>query len=108
VRIEGPFKRNRREGFAEPPEGVRVSAFRAPAEETGRAPGALFRGLITRAYRRPASTADVDLLMKFYGRPAGKTNGFDEGIEMVLGPRAWAVAKVHLPASKTEPASGES
>ena len=39
--------------------------------------------LVTRAYRRPATAADVDLLMKFYA-DGRKDGDFDRGIEMAL------------------------
>ena len=39
--------------------------------------------LATKAFRRPATPADVDLLMEFY--TAGRAEGaFENGIEMVL------------------------
>ena len=40
--------------------------------------------LATRAFRRPASPADVDLLMEFYAGGPRRTADFDDGIEMAL------------------------
>ncbi len=81
VRIEGPFNAvqakdspSRRKLF------VCVPA--TEAEETACARRIVSR-LVTRAYRRPASAADVDLLMKFYA-DGRKDGSFDDGVEMVL------------------------
>jgi hypothetical protein len=81
VRIEGPYNAteakdspSRRQIFVCQPSGA--------ADEAGCARRVVTR-LVTRAYRRPASAADVDMLMKFYadGRKGGT---FDQGIEAVL------------------------
>src|SRR4249920_1154195 len=81
VRIEGPFNAtdakdspSRRKLFVCRPAGA--------ADDTACARRVVSR-LATRAYRRPASAADVDLLMKFYA-DGRKEGGFDQGVEMVL------------------------
>jgi mono/diheme cytochrome c family protein len=81
VRIEGPYNAtdatdspSRRKIFVCHPAGA--------ADDTACARRVVSR-LATRAYRRPASAADVDLLMKFYA-DGRKEGGFDQGVEMVL------------------------
>jgi hypothetical protein len=81
VRIEGPFNAvtakdspSRRKLFVCSPSG--------PADEATCARRIVAR-LIARAYRRPASASDVDLLMKFYAE-GSRDGGFDQGIERVL------------------------
>jgi hypothetical protein len=106
VRIEGPFNattakdsRSRRKIFiCRPTSG---------ADEAACARRIVTR-LVTRAYRRPASTSDVDALMAFYqeGRKDGsKENGFDTGIEMVLA-RVLASPKF-IYRIETEPATAK-
>jgi mono/diheme cytochrome c family protein len=81
IRIEGPFDAtpatdtpSRRKLFVCTPAG--------PAEEASCA-RQIVTALATRAFRRPATDADVDLLMGFYefGR---QEKDFDYGIEMAL------------------------
>ncbi len=81
IRIEGPFNSeaakdspSRRQVFVCTPTGA--------ADETACA-RKIASNLATKAFRRPATQADVDALMEFYefGRKEG---GFDDGIEMVL------------------------
>jgi hypothetical protein len=81
VRIEGPFDAapakdspSRRKIFVCHPSGA--------AGETACARKIIGK-LVTRAYRRPASIADVNLLMEFY-RSGRKEGDFDHGIELVL------------------------
>jgi len=81
VRIEGPYNAtdatdspSRRKIFVCRPAGT--------ADETACARRVITR-LTTHAYRRPASPAEVELLMKFYA-DGRKDGGFDQGIEMVL------------------------
>ncbi len=81
VRIEGPFAAvpaqdspSRRRIFVCRPRGV--------AEEAACARRIITR-VTTNAFRRPASAADVDVLMDFFG--AGRKGGsFDDGVEMVV------------------------
>jgi hypothetical protein len=81
VRIEGPFNAthakdspSRRKIFVCEPKGA--------ADEAACARRIITK-LATRAFRRPAAAADVDVLMKFY--QSGRTEGdFDRGIEMAL------------------------
>jgi mono/diheme cytochrome c family protein len=81
VRIEGPFNSttakdspSRRKIFVCRPAGA--------ADETACARRIVTR-LVTHAYRRPASTGEVDALMEFY-KDGRKDGGFDTGVEMVL------------------------
>ena len=81
VRIEGPFDAtpatdspSRRKIFICQPNGSN--------DETACA-RKIVSSLATRAFRRPAAAADVDLLMQFY-QSARKDGGFDEGIGFVL------------------------
>jgi hypothetical protein len=81
IRIEGPFNAtapkdsaSRRKVFTCTPTGA--------ADETACA-RKIVSNLVTRAFRRPATTADVNLMMDFYknGRAEGT---FEDGVEMVL------------------------
>jgi len=81
IRIEGPFNAtaatdspSRRKLFTCTPKSA--------AEETACA-RRIVANLATRAFRRPSTPADVNMLMEFYdfGR---KEKDFDQGIEMVL------------------------
>ena len=81
IRIEGPFNAtpakdspSRRKVF--------VCTPKTAAEETPCA-RRIISNLATTAFRRPATAADVDMLLEFYqfGR---KEKDFDQGIEMVL------------------------
>jgi hypothetical protein len=81
IRIEGPFEAapakdspSRRRIFTCQPN--------AAADEAACA-RRIVTNLATRAFRRPASPADIELLMEFYD--TGRRDGtFDDGIEMVL------------------------
>jgi hypothetical protein len=81
IRIEGPFNAtpavdspSRRKIFVCQPSG--------PAEETACA-RKIFSSLATRAFRRPATTADVNALTQFY-QAGRKEGGFEKGMEMAL------------------------
>jgi hypothetical protein len=81
IRIEGPFDAepakdspSRRKLFVCTPAGA--------AEETACA-RRIVTNLATRAFRRPAEAADVNLLMEFY-QAARKEGTFESGIEQVL------------------------
>jgi hypothetical protein len=85
VRIEGPFNATTAK---DSPSRRKIYVCRptSAADETTCARRVVTR-LVTRAYRHPASTGEVDQLMAFYqdGRKdGGKDGGFDTGIEMVL------------------------
>ena len=60
-----------------------VPAGRAPAEETA-VRAAIVTNLATRAFRRPATAADVEPLMEFYAGRAARTGTSTQGIEMAL------------------------
>jgi mono/diheme cytochrome c family protein len=81
IRIEGPFSAT---PAADSPSRrkIFVCTPKAAAEETACA-RRIISNLATYAFRRPASQADVDLLMEFY-RFGRKEKDFDQGIEMVL------------------------
>jgi hypothetical protein len=64
-------------------ERVFVCTPASPAEETPCAREILSR-LVRRAYRRPATEADVDVLLSFYGQARGEELGFDAGIERAI------------------------
>jgi Protein of unknown function (DUF1592)/Protein of unknown function (DUF1588)/Protein of unknown function (DUF1585)/Protein of unknown function (DUF1587)/Protein of unknown function (DUF1595)/Cytochrome C oxidase, cbb3-type, subunit III len=81
VRVEGPFdagpardSASRRKIFVCRPTGAADEAACARKIVTS---------LATRAFRRPATRADVDLLMTFY-QTGRKESGFDQGIGQVL------------------------
>jgi hypothetical protein len=81
IRIEGPYNStapkdsaSRRKIFICTPTGA--------ADETACA-RKIVSGLATKAFRRPATTADVDMMMEFYKSGRGEGN-FEDGIEMVL------------------------
>jgi hypothetical protein len=81
LRIEGPFNAT---PAADSPSRrkIFVCAPASPAEEPACA-RRIVTNLATYAFRRPATAADVDMLMEFYefGR---QEKDFDQGIEMVL------------------------
>jgi Protein of unknown function (DUF1592)/Protein of unknown function (DUF1588)/Protein of unknown function (DUF1585)/Protein of unknown function (DUF1587)/Protein of unknown function (DUF1595) len=81
VRIEGPFNAA---PATESPSRARIFACRpaALAEEAGCA-RKITTQLATRAFRRPASAADVQTLMEFY-QAGRKERDFEHGIEIVL------------------------
>jgi hypothetical protein len=81
IRIEGPFEAtkakdspSRRKIFVCTPTG--------PADEAACA-RKIVASLATHAFRRPSTTADVNLLMDFYKEGRGEGT-FDDGIEYVL------------------------
>jgi hypothetical protein len=81
LRIEGPFNAA---PAKESPSRARIFVCRpaAPAEDAACA-RKITTHLATRAFRRPASTADVQALMEFY--QAGRKEGdFEHGVELVL------------------------
>jgi len=81
VSITGPFMPTGR-GDTESRRKLFVCRPRSQAEERGCAERIL-TALARRAYRRPVSRADVDVLVEFY--QSGRTNGdFDAGIEAAL------------------------
>ena len=81
IRIEGPYNAtapkdsaSRRKIFVCTPTGAADEA--ACARK-------IVSNLTTKAFRRPATTADVDMMMEFY--KSGRSEGnFEDGIEMVL------------------------
>jgi hypothetical protein len=81
IRIEGPFNGKT---ATDSPSRRRIFICKpaSAAEETACAQR-IITNLATRAFRRPAATADVNMLMTFYrsGRAEGS---FDDGIEMAL------------------------
>jgi hypothetical protein len=81
VRIEGPFEAAQ---ATESPSRARIFMCRptAQADETACA-RKITASLATRAFRRPASTADVQALMEFY-QSGRKEGDFEQGVEMVL------------------------
>jgi len=82
VVITGPFNSA---GAADAPFAKRVFVCR-PTSAADEAPCAktIFSGLARRAYRRPASQADVDVLFRFYDAARRDGGSFDEGIERAL------------------------
>jgi mono/diheme cytochrome c family protein len=81
VRIEGPFNSTT---ATDSPSRRKIFICRpaSAAEDTACARRITTR-LVTHAYRRPASTGEVDALLEFY-KEGKKDGGFDTGIEMVL------------------------
>ena len=81
IRIEGPYNAT---AAADSPSRRKIFVCRpkSASEETACA-RRIVTNLATYAFRRPATAADVDMLMDFYqfGR---KEKDFDQGIEMVL------------------------
>jgi hypothetical protein len=104
IRIEGPYNAtapkdsaSRRKIFTCTPSGAADQAAPASANASARSrrssPASdvsevgcarkIVTNLTTRAFRRPATAADVDMMMEFY--KSGRAEGnFDDGIEMVL------------------------
>ena len=78
VQVTGPFA----------PQGLSLSESRAkiyvcqPRQESEETPCAqrIARHLATEAFRRPATDADVKLLMKFYATGRAEAGGFDAGV----------------------------
>jgi len=81
LRIEGPFNATPAKAS---PSRARIFVCRptSPADDAACA-RKIATTLASRAFRRPASTADVQALMEFY--QAGRKDGdFEDGVEMVL------------------------
>jgi hypothetical protein len=82
VQIVGPFS----------PQGLSLSESRAkifvcqPKQESEEIPCAqrIARHLATEAFRRPATDADVQLLMKFYATGRAEAGGFDNGVTEIV------------------------
>jgi cytochrome c553 len=90
LRIEGPY--NAKPATDSPSRRkIFVCTPASAADETACAQRIL-TSLGTRAFRRPASTADVNLLMGFY-RSGRQEGSFDDGIEMAL---AYVLASPHF------------
>jgi hypothetical protein len=82
IRIEGPF--NAVAAKTSPSRSrIFVCSPTTAAQETPCA-RRIVTNLATKAFRRPATTADVDLLMDFYKSGREQQGSFDDGIEMVL------------------------
>ncbi len=82
VVIEGPYDATGVDGHAEPAEDFRLPA--GSAREEGACARTIISTLVKHAFRRPASPADLEVLMEFY--LAGRKDGgsFDDGIEAAL------------------------
>ena len=81
IRIEGPF--NAKAAKDSPSRRRIFICTPAAAGEEQACAQRIITNLATRAFRRPATPADVNLLMPFYR--AGREEGtFDDGIEMAL------------------------
>ena len=79
--ISGP---NSVTGVSDNPARRRIFICRpTSAEEEAPCARRIIRGLASRAYRRPASDADVDGLMRFYEDGAA-ADGFESGVRMAL------------------------
>jgi len=82
VQVMGPYS----------PQGLSLSASRAKificqpksAAEERPCAAAIARHLATRAFRRPVTEADVQLLMKFYETGRAEPGGFDSGVTELL------------------------
>jgi hypothetical protein len=84
LRLEGPLKAAR---AAETPSRRKIFVCQPPAGATARQEDACARQILStlarRAYRRPVTASDVDVLMEFY--TSGRRDGtFDDGIEKGL------------------------
>jgi len=101
VRIEGPFNAVRSE-VTPSRKAIFVCKPTSAADETACA-RKIITNLVTTAFRRPATAADVDPLMKFY-ETGRKGADFDSGIEMALA-RILASPKF-IYRIEEEPASG--
>ena len=79
--ISGPARVT---GVSDNPARRRIFICRpTSAGEEGPCARRIIEGLATRAYRRPASSDDVDGLMRFYEEGAA-TGGFESGVRMAL------------------------
>src|SRR5262245_19894442 len=100
VTIVGPFNST---GVSSTPSRERIFVCR-PAGAATEQPCArqIFSTLARRAYRRPATDAEVAVLMKFFADGRG-TGGFDNGIEMAV--RRLLVSPEFLFRIESDPAS---
>src|SRR5262249_38929467 len=81
LRIEGPFNAMQ---AADSPSRRKVFICRPTgAADENVCARRILSALATKAYRRPATAADVNALMQFYS-DGRKESNFDNGIEMVL------------------------
>ena len=82
VTIAGPYDAR---GPGRTPSRDRVFVCRpaTPAEEPGCA-RTILSGLARRAYRRPVTSGDVDVLLEFYEMGQADGAGFESGIELAL------------------------
>src|SRR5688572_30784660 len=81
IRIEGPFNATQAKDSASRRK-IFICTPKTAAEETACA-RRIATNLVTSAFRRPATQADVNLLMAFYEQ-GPKEKNFDTGIELVL------------------------
>ena len=81
VRIEGPF--NSKQADDSPSRRKVLICHPAGAADEAVCARKIVTNLATRAFRRPASAADVNSLMEFYNQ-GRKEGNFDNGIEMAL------------------------
>ncbi len=81
IRIEGPFNATTAKDSASRRK-IFICTPKSAAEETACA-RRITTNLVTYAFRRPATQADVNLLMTFYDQ-GRKEKNFETGIEMVL------------------------
>ena len=81
IRIEGPFQATQAKDSPSRRK-IFVCTPKTAAEEAACA-RRIVTNLATYAFRRPATAADVDVLMEFY-ESGRKEKDFDQGIEMVL------------------------
>jgi mono/diheme cytochrome c family protein len=81
IRIEGPFNATQAKDSASRRK-IFICTPKTAAEETACA-RRIATNLVTYAFRRPATQADVNLLMAFYEQ-GRKEKNFDTGIELVL------------------------
>jgi hypothetical protein len=102
VSIAGPFNPS---GIGDTPSRKRVFSCRpSKAGDEAACAKTIVSTLARRAYRRPATAAEVDTLLGFYKQ--GRTDGtFEHGIEMAL--RAMLTSPEFLFRIEREPASGK-
>jgi mono/diheme cytochrome c family protein len=82
IRIDGPYTAT---AAGETPSRRRIFVCRPEREaEEPACARAIVATLARRAYRRPVSDRDVDMLMRFYALGRGDEGTFDQGIEMAL------------------------
>ncbi len=82
VEITGPFTSD---GISLTPSRAQLFVCDpASVEEEVACARDIIRNLTTRAYRRPATDADIDILLPFYEQGRATEGGFDAGIEQVV------------------------